>query len=459
MPFRSGSTSYARFRVHGGPASAGTDLIERLSEAALGPMPPGDPPEVRAGFTAGAHVLDGEFDPGRMLSGGDVVFGLRIDTHRVPADVRRAYRAEAERTRADDLAGGDARLLGRGARREAREEADERCRAELRTGRHARSKHIEIWWRTAEHLLLAPAMSDSVVSVLRELFRETFEATLEPLTAGAIARERLDRTGRSRDYEDLRPSPFTGPPARAEAEADSGRDIARPLVPWTAGGTSEPQDFLGNEFLVWLWSQVDAGEGAFDAGGGVEVSLDRSVDLACAWDVGGTVALRGHAVHRLPEAADGLRTGKWPRKLGLLLAAGEQHAPLTLQGDRFVVGGLAMPRPEEPPESDAEALELRLSALRDLDGALMRLYAAFVDERTAGGWDANRSALSAWIAGRGAPPRTVVAPSGGPVRPPAAVTSVAAAPATDTESLPSTETPSDEPASSAEAVSESLGAA
>jgi hypothetical protein len=421
MGFRSGAIAYGRFLVHGGPDAPDLALIERLESGLMGPLPPGDPPEIRAGFTAGGHVLDDDFEPGRMIIDGEVLFGLRIDRHRVPAEVRRALRARAEQARANDLAGGDPAMLGRGARREAREEAEDQCRRELREGRHRASKHTEILWRVRERTLLAPVFGDAAVTALRDLFREHLDVSLEPLGAGGIARHRLEAAGRSRDYEDLRPTPFTAPPAQAEAEA--GRDPAMPLVPWVAGVTGESQDFLGNEFLLWLWWRTVSDEGAIELDGGrMELTLDKLVEMACAWDATGTQTLRGHGPHRLPEALDGLRGGKWPRKLGLLLATAEAGAPVAIQGDRFVVSGLALPKPEDPPASDHEMTSLRLAALRDLDRGIMQLYHAFVEVRTGPGWGQVRTRMMAWVRGTGAatPPRVIVdgGGAGGGVRPP-----------------------------------------
>ncbi|MFK7959344.1 MAG: hypothetical protein AB8G96_02375 [Phycisphaerales bacterium] len=417
MGFRSGSVSYARFRVHGGPEAVERELVEQLASGQMGPMPPGDPPEIRAGWTAGTHVLDVDFNASRIVFGETLVFGLRIDTHRVPADVRKAYRALAEKTRAAELADGDVRSLGRGARREAREEAEDRCRRELMDGKHRNSKHIEVLWRVNTREVFAAAMSDAAVKQLRELFRDTLGATLEPLGAGSMARERLELAGRSRDYEDLRPSPFT--PAPPAAEIEPGRDGAVPLVSWTMG-PGEPQDFLGNEFISWLWWRIVAGEGAIEVPRSrYELAIDRSLDMQCAWDATGKIGLRGHAPHRLPEAADALRTGKWPRKVGLLIASGDEFATLTLQGDRFVVAGLALPKPEEPPADDAEAMEHRLTSLEAIDEALMTLYAAFVDERSTGTWASIRSAMAAWMkTGRASAAPAVRGAEGG-VRPPA----------------------------------------
>ena len=68
------------------------------------------------------------------------------------------------------------------------------------------------------------------------------------MTAGSLALRLLEPHGRRRDYEDLRPTRFvTGPEGESQF----------PEYPWVAKGP-EPKDFLGNEFLLWLWHEADA---------------------------------------------------------------------------------------------------------------------------------------------------------------------------------------------------------
>jgi hypothetical protein len=62
--------------------------------------------------------------------------------------------------------------------------------------------------------------------------------------------------------------------------------------------------------------------------------------MQCAWDATGKQTLTAAGPSRLPEARCGLQHGKWPRKAGLILAAGGDQFEMTLQADRFQLTGV-----------------------------------------------------------------------------------------------------------------------
>lgn len=429
MSFRAGTVSYARYRVIGGPEAPDPGIPEALADHVLvdgapaagpgndprGNDPRGDGtgprPEYESGWVAGAHLLDLDFSSERIFIADAAVFGLRIDVHRVPGELRRAYimEAEAQRRMARPHAAEGAPLGGR-ERREAREEAAARCRAELATGRHRRSRVIPVLWFLSRRLLLAPAFADAQDEALRALFETTFGAPLERLSAGRDAWLRFSERGGGRLIEDLRPTGFSTPPPGAGESAD-------PTVPWASGGP-EPHDFLGNEFLLWLWHHAIADEGLVETPSGtIALAMQRSLESACAWDVGGRIAITADAPGRQPEAHAALRAGKLPRRMGLMIAHRGEGWSLTLQGDRMAVSAATLPRPEERPGSEREDLEGRVRSIDALDRAVQGLYHAFLDVRTAGGWTGERDRLRAWIrsgGGSAAPVRGHAGPSAGP---------------------------------------------
>jgi len=164
------------------------------------------------------------------------------------------------------------------------------------------------------------------------------------------------------------------------------------------------KDFLGNEFLLWLWWHIETNEGAVACGGSgnggsgasMYLAMDKALDMECAWGVGGKQSLRGEGPARLREAGEALRMGKWPRKTGLLLSDGEHQWELTLQGDRLAVASASMPEVPDA-ESPRELTEARLQLVRRLADAVDGLYHAFLSERTASGWPGKRDAIGQWI--------------------------------------------------------------
>ena len=128
--------------------------------------------------------------------------------------------------------------------------------------------------------------------------------------------------------------------------------------------------------------------------------IDRTIDMECAWGVTGRQSLRGDGPGRSAEVAKALQQGKWPRKIGFTFADGEVEWAFDLQGDLFRVGGLKLPRPEDRPGSEHEAIAQRLESTTDLDGILVELYGRFLDERFSGTWNSRRGELREWIAAK-----------------------------------------------------------
>lgn len=415
MPFRQGLISYARYRVSSGQrASLDTasidTLIDALAGGALRPPSVGAPPEIQAGWCAGQHVFDETFDRETMQFGNTLCFGMRIDTNRIPAEIRRAYRVMAEQEAAKARAGASTDgvpFLNRAEKQAARDDAEDRCHRELAEGRFRSSKMAPVLWDLDRQVLFAPTFSDARQGALMELFRATIDASLEPMSSGALASELLCARGLTRDYEDAKPSAFTAPPPNAHDGDEVEGDVRTPTVPWVFAGP-EPKDFLGNEFLIWLWWSSEVEGGLFERGDGggarsIAVALDRVLDMDCAWDATGKQTLRADGPTRLPEARKALRFGKWPRKVGLIVAAQGEQWELTLQGDRLAVTGLKIPKPEgdHRPATPREEVERRIESHAAVDRAVVELFEIFLESRFDGSWSTTREEIATWMKAEG----------------------------------------------------------
>ena len=399
MPFRSGPIACSRFAVTGdAPDSPDDSTFATLAKHQLRPPSVGEPPEILSGFCTGRHVFDANFTYEACGFGPAVLAAMRIDLAKVPGEIKRAYRTMAEDERRAKEPDGSAPGLSRAARLEAKAEADERCRRDLAEGRFRSSRLVPFLWDLPSGTLLAPITSDAKRKELAALFDAAFSLRLESRGAGAAAREELGRRGEETLVIDATPEGVSPPPAGAESE--------RPPVPWAFAG-GDLADFLGNQFLLWLWWKSDVDEGLVELEDGttVDFRLEKTLDMECAWGVTGRQSLRGEAVTRLPEAAKALQGGKWPRKMGVLLAAHGQEFRATLQGDRMSVSGLVLPEPPEAPEglaakglSPRQLLEERIDATLTFDRIHRGLYAKFLAERFARGWPSRHAAMRDWAA-------------------------------------------------------------
>src|SRR6185295_14382462 len=157
---------------------------------------------------------------------------LRIDTNKVPSDLKRAYAAmEEEAVAATNPSG----FISKNQKRDVKDTVRRKVEEELRTGKFRRSKLLPVLWDLQSQTLLCSA-NGAALEQLMELFERTFGLTLLPLTSGSFALRLLEPKARRRDYEDLRPTRFVQSPA-GESEW--------PEYPWVLKGP-EPKDFLGN---------------------------------------------------------------------------------------------------------------------------------------------------------------------------------------------------------------------
>lgn len=419
MPFASGRVSFCRFLAVGdAPEAADQKIIDKLSEFAFTEQSIGAPDEFESGWITGQHLFDTQFTYEKNGYGNLLLFSMRLDTHKVPGEIRKAYKTMNEQAVA---AGNPSGFATRLQKKEAAELADRQVNEDLVAGRFRKSKSVPILWDLANKMVYAAASSNTLIEHLSRLFRESFEVTLEPLSAGALAGHVLRAQGKGRDYEDLTPSAFTAPPAAARIDADDAdagphMDINTPPLPWIAK-TIDAKDFLGNEFLMWLWFVGENEEGLIPidsptGGDDIALTLDKSLDMDCAWGVLGKQSLRGGGTTHFAEAGEALATGKWPRKAGMILAdTGDgQQWELAFQADRWLVSGALLPEVPDA-ENPRQIVESRLGSVCRLAWVMDGMYLTFLKHRTATSWATKRKAIRSWIASRRAAKATTSTPA------------------------------------------------
>jgi hypothetical protein len=386
MGFASGSVSFRRFAVVGkAPASPDQALLDKLAAHALKAGEFGVPEEEEYGWSGGRHVLDGQFGFEHNVFADAMHFALRVDTNKVPGELKKAYQLMEEEAVASTNPSG---FISKGQKKDVKETVRRKLDDELRSGKFRRSKLLPVLWDVANHTVYCSATGSSQEKLL-ELFERTFELKLQPLSAGSLALQMLEPRGKRRDYEDFRPTRFVYGP---EGESQ------HPDYPWVAKGP-EPKDFLGNEFLTWLWHEADNRTGIVGTGGpsgDVTVYFDRSLDLDCSYGQTGRDSLKGDGPSRMPEARDGLRSGKVPRRAGLVLDINRQQYTVSLNPESMSVGGARLPDVEEA-DSPRVLFEERITLLRDLCAGLDALYETFLKTRASSGWEGYTSGIRRWV--------------------------------------------------------------
>jgi hypothetical protein len=382
MGFLNGRITYVRYRVGGpSPLPFGEEILEQAQLHAIGRHGGADPNDgVAVGWAGGDHVLDVTLDLEKNVLDDALHMAIRVDTDKIPGSLLRAY------TRIETDARAQLNPSGKptkAQRQEAKEAARIRAEAESADGRFRRMAQYPILWDGQANVLYAGTTSNSVLDRLQGLFRETFDRTLEPITAGSLAYSQAESHGHERSVEDFGPVGFIGEGAHSS-------------VAWSDHDPSS-RDFWGNEFLVWLWHTLQADGDTLTLPDGTEatVMLAKTLTLDCPRGETGRDCLTNEGPTRLPEAFRALQAGKIPRKTGLIIVRHGAQYELTLQAETLAVSGANLPRPEGV--SGREAVLARIESLRHLVDTLDLLYDAYGRRRTGPDWSGDLHRIRRWL--------------------------------------------------------------
>ncbi|MBN9519016.1 hypothetical protein J0H58_10950 [bacterium] len=379
MGFFAGRVSFLRFAVQAdAPRAFGDEHLDQLREHAAGKQAAATADGVEAGWAAGKSVLDLSFDLAKNVINDCLTFDLRVDTDKLPGDLLKAYYEADLAALARENPSGFASAR---QKKEAKESSRERLEHEARDGRYKKRKCSPVLWDRHGNEVLFGATSSSQADRLSDLFGRTFGGGLELVTAGRRAEVLAAQFGLTGAAE--APSRFV---------ADAGDEVA-----WVPGGG--PADFLGNEFLLWLWFLTDRDADTLDLADNSEVTLmpARTLTLACPRGVTGTGTLASEGPTRLPEARRAAQAGKLPRKMGLTLVRHDQQYELTLHAETLAVGSCKMPDlPEDVTDARAK-LDERASQVRELVETLDLLYGRFLAVRLSADWAGELERVRRWL--------------------------------------------------------------
>jgi hypothetical protein len=380
MGFFSGRVTCSRFRITGrSPRQFGEEHLEKLQERAIGKQKTATADGVEVGWIAGDHILDTKFNLAKNIINDTLQFALRIDTLKIPAELLRAY-TQIELTGLAEA--NPSGIPSARQKREARDTARERLEQEAADGRYLKRKSYPMLWDSQSNELLVASNAITVVDRLHPLFEETFRARFEPLGAGKQAFQLAEVHQQTRNLDDCRPAHFV--PGVTPAE-----------FAWLPD--QDNRDFLGNEFLLWLWFAVEKESETFKLSDGSEVSLmlARNLLLECPRGMTGKETITSDGPTRLPEARRAIQAGKMPRKVGLTLNRHDKQYEFTLHAESLTISGAKMPAPEELEERPR--LEERVTSLRHLLETMSLLYEVFTLRRLGAGWSKDLGAMQKWL--------------------------------------------------------------
>lgn len=380
MGFFTGRVGFVRFRVTGGSSGMfGPEHLKKLAAHGMGKQNQATAEGLEVGWTAGDHILDTQFDLEKNILNDTLHFALRMDQHKIPADLLRAYTMIELQALAAENPSGHASAR---QKREARAAARDKLETESRDGRYLRRKAYPVLWDSQAQELLFASPSANAIAALRTLFQKTFGHAFEILGAGGRAFVLAEANSQTRGVDDARPTAFV--PGRTASE-----------VAWIPDENN--RDFLGNEFLLWLWYFLDAESDAIALGDESEVTamVARNLVLECPRGQTGRESIHSEDPSQLPEAHRAIQSGKLPRQAGLTLVRHDQQYELTLQAETLAVTGAKLPESEA--DDERARLEERVTQIRHLCETLDLLYDAYCRKRLGEDWTKEVRKMQKWL--------------------------------------------------------------
>ncbi len=241
-----------------------------------------------------------------------------------------------------------------------------------------------ILWDSQSSIFYFGGSSPSASTHCADLMERAFNIELERITVGKIAQNWAERNKQVEALENITPAIFH--PSHPGSEAH-----------WSNADSRLP-DYLGNEFLLWLWHKTETETDAISLADGSEVTamFAKNLVLECPLGESGKESISSEIPTKLPEAMEAIRSGKLPRKAGLVLVRFGQQYDLTLQAESFSISGAKLQADKEA--QGVEVLESRIDAIRTLNETVDLLFESFCQLRVSKNWDKYLEGISQWIA-------------------------------------------------------------
>ena len=380
MGFFNGRASFLRFRIDGpAPKFFSDEHLAMLAENAAGRQRMISADGVEVGWTAGDHILDLQFEMAKNIINDMLFFSLRTDVMKLPGDLMRAYYAIDLAALSKNNPSGKPSALNK---REAKESARDRLELEAKDGRYTRKKTVEVAWDLKTNELLFGTTSAAMIDRLMVLFKNTFGFGFDSVSAGRRAYSLAEGHQRTRNVDDASPSPFV--------PGLSPKDVA-----WIPDEAS--RDFVGNEFLMWLWYQCEDESATIKLLDNSEVTvfMARTLTLECPRGVSGHETITHEGPTRLPEALRAIQSGKLPRKAGLTIVRHDVQYEFALSAETMGIVGAKIPAPDE--EESYARLQARADQVRHLIETIDLLFDAFGQIRFSGEWMAQLTRMQRWL--------------------------------------------------------------
>lgn len=313
--------------------------------------------EVSVGWVTPADPTGNQHSADEMDLAETQWLRFRVDAKKFPASRLRLELEAQEHAR------------GKPLRARERRELRDHLHEQLLPGIQPSSKMVDLLIAGDRCLLLSGSKRDR--ETLQKLLHESAGVTAQHLTAGELA-------------------------ARFVAEAALAKLSPIALPGQTAlhqTTFAHLHDWLGNEFLLWLWWRADEDASLGDFG----IMLEDLVEFGQPDADATTHVLRKGVPQRTAEAKAALRSGRLPTRLRLTIADESHSATLTLTGQTLGMACVSLPQDSDGCETSEDRNLERGRNWRWLAEAVSVLFGNFINHRVMAAWaDEFVPQINAW---------------------------------------------------------------
>lgn len=154
-------------------------------------------------------------------------------------------------------------------------------------------------------------------------------------------------------------------------------------------------DYLGPEFLTWLWWRADTNPGFAHANGTeVFIHFDEHLEFRGERSAARRTILRTGMPGASMEARAAVRSGKALVAARILLARGEDEVRFTLRAEDLDISSLKLPAPEG--DTREERLMACIEAQDLFIDDLQLCLRTFLEVRLGPGWEADVESIRTW---------------------------------------------------------------
>jgi hypothetical protein len=244
-------------------------------------------------------------------------------------------------------------------------------------------QQFPVLWDARNGILYFGGSSSTAADLCCDLFSRAFGLELQPMTASRRARDWAAEAKRRKALDQTIPSVF-----------HTGNTTAE--ISWWNQQEGN-WDFLGNEFLLWLWWRWETVSDTLTLPDESEVTgmFARTLSLQCPRDESGKETITAEGPTALPEAMQAIRSGKLPRRAGMTIVRHGEQYDLAIQPETFMVSGAKIHL--EDTSEGRGVLEDRIESVRSLHETVNLLFRAFCEQRVGKNWSGELEQIGRWL--------------------------------------------------------------